>query len=268
MTFLRQDSIGGVLALTFDDVPRRNPIGDELRAELLEALETALTDASVRVVVFTGAGGVFSSGGDLASMPPPSLAAADARLADLRRLIELVAHSPKPTIAAVEGYAAGASCGLAAACDVVIASTTARFLLPFTRLGLVPDAGLLASLPARVGVAAAKRLLMIGDPITAEAAFAAGLADELVAEGEALIRATAVAVQLAGRAPQSIEAIKAAFSAGALDLAAALDFEAARQRDTYFSAQFAEGKSAFFDKRAPNFTDDKRTTERNTHGIA
>lgn len=268
MPLLLQRLDAGVLTLTLHDPERRNPVGDAMRAQLVSAFESAAADDSVRAVVLTGANGVFSSGGDLASMPPDGLAAADARLAELRHLVELVAHTPKPVLAAVEGAAAGASVGLAAACDLVVASASAKFLLPFSRLGLFPDAGLIATLAQRVGTARARRLLLGGDAVTAEVAAAIGLADEVVAEGEALARAQVLAARLASRSPQSIAAIKRAYATGAPSLADGLDLEAAVQGELYFSAEFAEGKAAFFERREPHFGGPAPRERKDHHGTA
>jgi enoyl-CoA hydratase/carnithine racemase len=268
MSLLLQHRDAGVLTLTLNDPDRRNPIGDAMRAQLVAALESSAADDTVRAIVITGADGVFSSGGDLASMPPDGIAAADARLAELRRLVELVAHTPKPVLAAVEGAAAGASVGIAASCDLVVASASAKFLLPFSRLGLFPDAGLIATLAQRVGTARARRLLLVGDAVTASTAAAIGLVDEVVAVGEALARARVLAMRLASRSPQSIAAVKRAYATGAPSLAEGLDLEAAAQRDLYFSADFAEGKAAFFERREPDFRGRVPRERKDHHGTA
>jgi enoyl-CoA hydratase/carnithine racemase len=206
------------------------------------------------VVVLTGADGAFSSGGDLSAMPPASRQASDDRMDRVGALVQLVARSTKPTIAAVEGPVAGISVGLAAACDVLIMAEGAKVLLPFSRLGLLPDGGLMGSLSRRIGPAAAKRVLLLGNPIGTAEALALGLADEAVPTGGALRRAVDTAVVLATRAPQSLAAIKDFFAAGRLEVDDALAAERRVQRELYFSQDFAEGKAAFFERREPQFT--------------
>lgn len=252
MGLVRTDLSAGILTITFDEPARRNPLSADMRAEIVDAL-SPLPDG-VRAVVFTGADGVFSAGGDLASMPPESPEVSDARMAAVADFIRLVSGLPVVTFAAVEKAAAGASVGLACACDVIVAGRSAQFLLPFTRLGIVPDVGLLSLLPARVGLARARRLMLAGDPVGAEAGAGFGLVDELVEDGRSLDAALTIASRMGARAPGPIRAIKEALSAGAPSLDEALAAEAAGQRELFFTADFLEGKTAFFEKRPPEFT--------------
>lgn len=252
MSLIRTELSDGILTITLDEPARRNPLSADMRAEIAAVLSPL--PAEVRAVVFTGADSVFSAGGDLASMPPESPEASDERMAAVADFIRLVAGLPVPTVAAVEKAAAGASVGLACACDVIVAGRSAQFLLPFTRLGIVPDGGLLALLPARIGLARARRLMIAGDPIRAEDGAAYGLVDHLVEDGAALGTAAEAAARLAARAPGSVRAIKQALAAGVPSLDEAFAAESAGQRALFFTADFREGKAAFFDKRAPEFT--------------
>lgn len=252
MSLIRTELAAGILTITLDEPARRNPLSADMRAEISAVLSPL--PAEVRAVVFTGADSVLSAGGDLASMPPESPEASDERMAAVADFIRLVAGLPVVTVAAVEKAAAGASVGLACACDVIVAGRSAQFLLPFTRLGIVPDGGLLALLPARVGLARARRLMIAGDPVRAEDGAAYGLVDHLVEDGAALSTAAEVAARLAARAPGSVRAIKQALSVGAPSLDEAFAAEAAGQRALFFTADFREGKAAFFDKRSPEFT--------------
>lgn len=252
MSLIRTELSAGILTITLDEPARRNPLSADMREEIAAVLFPL--PAEVRAVVFTGADSVFSAGGDLASMPPESPEASDERMAAVADFIRLVAGLPVPTVAAVEKAAAGASVGLACACDVIVAGRSAQFLLPFTRLGIVPDGGLLALLPARVGLARARRLMIAGDPIRAEDGAAFGLVDELVDDGAALGAAAEAAARLAARAPGSVRAIKQALAGGVPSLDEAFAAESAGQRALFFTADFREGKAAFFDKRTPEFT--------------
>lgn len=254
MALIEQVLQDGVLQLTLNDSGRRNPVSPDMREELIVALEAAASDQAVRVIVFTGAGGAFSSGGDLSAMPPESQDASDERMHRVHLLVRLVAGLAKPTIAAVEGPVAGVSAGLAAVCDFVVMADGSKFLFTFTRLGLVPDGGVMASLGHRIGRSAAKRVLLLGDPVGTETAVALGLADEATAKGGALDRALKLAGELAKRAPLSIAAIKSAFADGPVELEGVLDAELTGQRELYFSRDFAEGKAAFFERREPKFT--------------
>lgn len=244
----------GVLVVTLNDPARRNPLSTPMREQLIDVFAAAAADDAVRALVLTGADGAFSSGGDLSAMPPASREDSDERMDRVRTLVQLVAGSAKPTIAAIEGPAAGISVGLAAACDVVIMAEGAKVLFPFTRLGLLPDGGLMGSLSHRIGRSAAKRVLLLGNPVGTAEALALGLADEAAPAGAALHRALDTAVVLAGRAPQSLAAVKEFFAAGRLEVGDALAAEQRIQRELYFSQDFAEGKSAFFGRREPRFT--------------
>lgn len=244
----------GVLVVTLNDPARRNPLSTVMIEQLIAVLTAAAADDAVRALVLTGADGAFSSGGDLAAMPPASREASDDRMDLIRRLLTMISESAKPTVAAIEGPAAGISVGLAAVCDIVVMAEGARMLFPFTRLGLVPDGGLMSSLPHRIGRSAAKRVLLFGDPVGTDEALTLGLADEATPTGQSLDRALDLAAILAGRAPQSIAAIKQFFAAEKLDVDAALAAERRTQRELYFSSDFAEGKSAFFGQRVPRFS--------------
>jgi 2-(1,2-epoxy-1,2-dihydrophenyl)acetyl-CoA isomerase len=240
----------GVLVVTLNDPARRNPVSTPMIEQLITTLTAAAADDAVRALVLTGADGSFSSGGDLAAMPPVSREASDERMDLIRRLVGLISESAKPTFAAIEGPAVGISVGLAAVCDVVVMAEGARMLFPFTRLVLVPDGGLMSSLPRRIGWSAAKRVLLFGDPVGTDEALMLGLADEATPRWMAV----ELAGVLVGRAPRSLGAIKEFFAGDRLDIDAALDAERRTQRDLYFSNDFAEGKAAFFARRNPRFT--------------
>lgn len=241
--------------LTLNDPERRNPLSTEMREELIAAIQAVAGDPSIRALVLTGAGGSFSSGGDLGSMPPASAIAAVQRLERVRFLIELMGELPIPVLAAVEGPVAGVSVGLAAGCEVVVAAEGSTFLFPFARLGLIPDGGAFATVARRAGDAVARRIFLLAEPLTAEAALAVGLADRVVERGGALKAAMMVASELATRAPGSVAAIKAYYTDGFGELSRALETEAERQVERYFSAEFAEGKAAFLERRTPRFSD-------------
>lgn len=251
---VRVSRAGDVLVLTLDDPDRRNVLSRAMRQQLVIACRHAADPAGGhRSVVLTGAGGSFSSGGDLSDMPPASRDAATQRLAEIRELVELVATSHLPWVAAVEGPAAGVACGLAAACDHLVAARSARFLFPFSRLGLVPDGGALLTVAERIGSHRTRNLMLRGEPVGAEAGLALGLVDEVVEDNAALERALAVAADLAARAPGSVAAIKDFYSTGPHTLDSALSFEARRQVEQYFSAELVEGRAAFAERRAPRF---------------
>ena len=156
----------------------------------------------------------------------------------------------KPLVAAVEGWAAGGGFALAMACPTVVMARDARLVAGFTKIGLIPDMGLLATLPARVGIARTRRIVLGNRPIAAEAALAMGLADELAEPGGALEAAAALALEEAAGAPLPRLYVNE-FLARSVDTA--LDYERLVQPGLLSSADAAEGRAAFFEKRAPHY---------------
>lgn len=252
MSLITTNESGGILTVTLNEPDRRNPLSNEMRIEVMDAVSPL--PSTVRTILFTGAGGMFSAGGDLSTMPPGDIAAAEARLTIVGEFITLITRLPVPTIAAVESAVAGASVGLTSACDVVVAGRSTLFHFPFTRLGLLPDGGLLSVLPARVGLTRAKRILLAGAPVDATDALDCGLIDHLVDDGESLNASHAIANDLAQRAPQAVKAIKETLANGTPTLANALNSEFQVQPKLFYTADFREGKAAFFDKRTPRFS--------------
>ena len=155
------DDDAAVRTVTLNRPQKRNAIDIELRIALAEAIESADRDPGIRVVIVTGAGSVFCSGGDISTMHrmPPERALERIELA--QRVIRAIWNTPKPVLAAVEGSAYGAGTALAAACDRVVAARDATFATTFTNVGLAGDMGASVSLPARVGVARARQMLML-----------------------------------------------------------------------------------------------------------
>jgi enoyl-CoA hydratase/carnithine racemase len=262
MTGFQTDSISretrdDVAIFTLNAPERLNPLSDEMRAALLEALETAMADQGIRAIVLTGAGGNFTAGSDirqLAVSADPDPARSRRRLIPLHRLIELVAGGPKPVIAAVEGVAFGAGLSIAAACDFVVAGEGARFGAAFGKIGLTADCGLIWSLPQRVGRTLARDLLFTGRPVTAEEAHRIGIVDQLVPPGNALATALAKAGDYRDVAPLSIAAMKFAFAQGPAPLSEALALELQQQPMLSMTSDHAEGVAAFREKRPARFT--------------
>ena len=251
---VRIDRVGAVAVVTLEDPSRRNVLGAELRRRLRAALAELAADPTARAVVIAGAGDCFSGGGDLAAMPPSGPEEAAARMAEVAALVQELASMSKPVVAAVAGPAAGVAVGLVCCCDVVVAGEGARFLLPFTRLGLMPDGGLVHSLARRVGPSRARTLLLEAAPVDARTALSLGLADRVVADADVLGAAVARAAELATRAPLAVAAVKQGLREASESLEDALALERAHQPQLFGTADFLEGKQSFFTKRAPVFS--------------
>lgn len=248
------DDDGPVRTITLNRPQARNAIDIPLRLALAEAFALAAEDASVRAVVLTGAGSAFCSGGDISTMHRMDLSSASQRIQLAQNVIRAIWKFAKPVLAAVEGSAFGAGVALAAACDRVIAAADARFATAFLNIGLSGDMGTFFSLPARIGVARTRQLLLMGETISATRAYEWGLVDELAEKGAALTRAMTDAHLLAARPGAALSAIKHMLAtAPTLDRFEVLDQEADQQANLFDSNDFAEGTAAFRAKRAPRF---------------
>ena len=249
-SMLREEWDGATMVLTMDNPARRNALSLPLQTALLSALDRIEADPAIRAVVLTGAGGVFSSGGDIAGMDAADLGAGRRRLGIIHRVVRQLAKCPKPVIAAVEGWCAGGAIGVALCCDTIIAAADARFFVSFGRVGLVADLGMLHTLPLRVGHGRARQMLLYGETLDAAAAAAAGLADHVAPSGGALAAALARARVFADTAPLPVAAMKQYLARGLED---ALDWERDVQSSLFLSADHAEGRAAFLAKRPPVF---------------
>jgi enoyl-CoA hydratase/carnithine racemase len=206
---LRTDSADGVLTLTLDRPERRNAIDGELAAALREALEAAADDPGVRAVILTGAGRAFSAGGDLSRFErdwdPREFRHDSHRLTSLITLLERL---EKPTVAAINGPVTGAGTQLALVCDVRLAAASARFLYREGRLGIIPSHGGVTRLVKLIGLARARDVLLGGEGLTAEEAFAHGLVTAVVPDEELPAAARARVALMLERSPQAYAAAK------------------------------------------------------------
>ena len=256
-----QSSAGGVLTITLNRPSALNSLNRALMEHFREALAVAAADASVRALIITGAGRGFCAGADLveqADKPPVSRGQgiSDGMTSHFNPLARDLAAFPKPTVAAVNGVAAGGGVGLALACDIVLAARSATFIQVFApQLGLVPDMGCSWHLPRLVGDARARALALLGDKLPAERAAEWGLIWEAVDEADLMPQATALAERLAAGPTLGLvrtrEVLAAAFDN---HLPAQLDLERRTQFELGNNEDFAEGVRAFVQKRRPRFT--------------
>lgn len=203
---------GPLLILTLNDPERANPLSPKMAVALRVSLENAAVDPAIRAVILTGAGKHFSAGADLEALEQVADGGnAEANLADSRRLENLFAvlldHS-KLTIAAVSGAAIAGGCGLATACDFVVAEPRSRFCYTEVKIGFIP-ALVSTFLTRRVPGHVARRLLLDPEMLDGRQALALGLADELADEGQALNQAKALALSICRKAsPTALAATK------------------------------------------------------------
>ncbi|MFB7718280.1 MULTISPECIES: enoyl-CoA hydratase/isomerase family protein [unclassified Nocardia] len=239
--------------VTLNRPERRNAIDIGLRVALAEHLEQAMSDPSVRVIVLTGAGPGFCAGGDISTMERMPEEASRPRAQAAQRVVRAIWSGTKPVLAAVEGAAFGAGVSLAIACDRVVAAEDAVFSTAFTGVGLAGDMGIFASLPARVGWARAKQLMLLPQKLSGSAAFELGLVDSVVPAGTALQCALADAERIATVAPLALCELKASLGRWPADPVAMLDHEVDAQVRLFDTEDFAEGVAAFHERRAPQF---------------
>lgn len=246
---------GSVAILTLNNPEQYNALGGSLLSDLGEELDAALGDQAVRAIVLTGAGKGFCSGAQLGGNTFDAGEQIGSRMrGDLNPLLEKMRGSPKPIVVAVNGPAAGAGVGIALAGDIVIAARSARFILSFVRLGAALDAGTSLLLQRSIGVARARALALLGQPLTAEMAEQWGLIWKVVEDGALLNEALTIAQGLADGPPVSIGLIKSQIeSAWNSSFASTLDDEASSQSRAFLTEDLREGAAAFVQKRPPRF---------------
>lgn len=248
-----------IATLTLNRPERLNALGDTLRDDLYDAVTKSAADPNVGVLIITGAGRGFCSGGDVKSMSARDQGAAPApltdKLAPKRDLIVLAMRDcPKPIIAAVNGAAAGAGMNLALACDMRIASSAAKFSQAFVKRGLAPDWGGSWFLPRVVGTAKACELIFTGDSIDADEALRLGIVNAVVAPEALMAEAGKLARKIAAGPPVAIALSKRAiYHNEEVDLRAGLEFETFAQTLCRETEDSKEGVKAFMEKRAPVF---------------
>jgi enoyl-CoA hydratase/carnithine racemase len=254
---------GAILTITLNQPEKRNPISE---SAMIDALSAALTEAdadlSVHVVILTGAGTVFSAGGDLKAMKAgtglkASLPAQTRRnyRTGIQRLPTLFQALEVPVIAAINGPAIGAGCDLVCMCDIRIASDTATFASSFVKLGIVPGDGGAWLLPRVVGFARATELVLTGETIDAAEALACGLVSRVVPADQLIAAARSVAEKIAANPPHAVRMTKRLLREGQVStLAANLETSAAMQSLAHATRDNDEAIDAFLERRAPRFT--------------
>ena len=256
---LLYDEQDGIATLTLNRPERLNALGDTLREDLHHAVVRASADPNIRVIVLTGAGRGFCSGGDVKTMNENKERGRVSPLLDKvapsrDRTVLAMREAPKPVIAAVNGPAAGAGMNIALACDIRIASNTARFGETFVRRGLHVDWGGTYFLPRIVGMAKACELIFTGDIIDADEALALGIVSQVVAPQDLMPTVRELALKLAAGPPIAIRLAKRAlYHNQECDLQAALEYETYAQNICRETEDAREGIRAFVEKRAPRF---------------
>ena len=243
---------GRVLTLSFNRPERKNALTLAMYGALAEVIKAAEADNEVRVLVLTGVDGVFSSGNDLMDfMNEPEIHENH----PVVRFIETLRHCGKPVVAVVRGHAVGIGTTLLLHCDLVYASDDARLQLPFVNLGLCPEYASSYLVPRMIGQQKAAELFLLGEPFSGAEASTLGLITKSVPDNELDAYAKEKIAHLALQPPGAVRRTKALLRAATrVAVDASLSTEYAGFAAGLASGEFKESVSAFFEKRAPDFS--------------
>ena len=252
---VRQD--GAIAIVTLNYPEKRNAFSLKMRETLYAQLHRLMhDDPTCRAIVLTGAGNTFCAGGDISEMQTRKVLEYRQRNQLPLDIFRLMVEGPKAIVAAVEGFAFGAGLSLAAACDYVVTSSSARYASAFVKMGLLPDTGLYWSLSQRVGGGLARELMLSAREFNGAEAGQSGFANEVVEPGEALSAALEVAQRYAELPSVATAHLKAALASGIRTLDDAIETEVNLQPILRRSREHQEAVSAFMEKRKPVFVAD------------
>lgn len=249
----------GIATITLNRPEKLNAFTDDMQETWLEALEECRTNPEIRVIVMTGTGRAFTTGGDLdtfAASATQAPAAIKARVAEgIQRLPRKIAEIDKPVLAALNGLATGGGLDIALACDIRFAAQSSRFAETYVRMGLIPGVGGAYLLPRIVGMSKALEMFWTADWVSAEEAERVGLVNKVFPDAELMERTYAFARRIAEGAPLAVQLIKRVMRFGLdKDLATAHEIVAANLPIVRASEDHREAVSAFREKRTPRFT--------------
>ena len=256
------ESADGIARLTLNRPDKLNSFTEAMHTEVRHALDRIQSDPGHRVLVLGGAGRGFCAGQDLGDRAMQMQAG---RMPDLGQTVErfykplvlTLQNLRVPTVAAVNGIAAGAGASIALACDLVIAAESASFLQAFSKIGLIPDTGGTWFLPQRVGMARAMGLALLADKLPAARAAEWGLIWACVPDADFNAEVDRIARQLAqGPTKALVRTRQAMHTAPSHTLEQQLSMEAGFMRELGWSPDYAEGVAAFTEKRPAKFTGD------------
>lgn len=254
--FITYEVKDNIATITFNRPDSLNSLHPLLVEQTVSVLKQAEKDGDIRVVVLTGAGKAFCSGGDIQYMDQLTTVM-DKRsyIYSAGELVDTIMNLNKPVIAMVNGVAAGAGFNIALACDIIFVSEKAKFAQSFSKVGLVPDAGGTYNLPRIVGLHKAKELMFLADLISADEALALGIVNYVVSQDELRDATYKFAERLSQSAPISISFIKSAVNSSLeCTLKEVLDKEVSNQTICLQTEDCKEGLNAFKEKRAPKFS--------------
>jgi enoyl-CoA hydratase/carnithine racemase len=242
---------GSILEILLNRPEKKNALTGAMYTAVAEAFRHADKDASIRVVLLSGAGDTFTSGNDIKDFQDR---AAVNESTHTSSFLTALSSLTTPLVAAVNGAAIGVGTTMLAHADLVIAARTARFAMPFTSLGLVPEAASSLLFPRLVGHQRASALLLLGETLDAETACGWGLVNQVVAHGDLMSTARGIAAKLAALPAVAVRQTKNLIKNGRDDVPGRIEEELALFRDRLRSPEAAEAFAAFVEKRKPDFS--------------
>ncbi len=250
------DTKGGIATITLNAPESRNALTKKMKKSLFTVVREIATNDEIRAVIVTGAGPVFSAGGDLKMMKTRMDGTLEeSRYERLQRIgywADLFPRLEKPVIAAINGAAVGGGFSMVLSCDIRIAADDAKFGSVFILRGLVPDSGMTYYLPRAVGVSRALELMWTGDIIGAEEARSLGIVSRVVPRNELMKAANDLAARLVRQPPVAVELAKRLVYGSIVDdIARHIDWESYGQQMCWRTEDFRESTMAFLEKRTP-----------------
>jgi enoyl-CoA hydratase len=244
----------GIATVTINRPEAMNSLNNDVLNDLYDVFTQVAIDDSVKAIIVTGAGKAFVAGADIAAMHEMNSVMAHDLSSNGHRVMNLIESTPKPVIAAVNGFALGGGCELAMACDVRVASERAKFGQPEVSLGIIPGFGGTLRLPRLVGKGMAKLLIMTGDIIDAQEAHRIGLVEKVVAPEHLMEASTALAVRILSKAPLAVASAKSTIDvAYTMDMQEGSDLEIEAFAELFGTQDKMEGIGAFLEKRPAKF---------------
>ncbi len=242
---------GSVLEVLFNRPEKKNALTAAMYAAVVDAFRHADEDPAIRVVLLSGAGDTFTSGNDIKDFQSR---AATNEASHASPFLDALSSLAKPLVAAVNGAAIGVGTTMLAHADLGIAARSARFMMPFTALGLVPEAASSLLFPRLVGHQRASALLLLGDPMDAETAREWGFVNQVVPDADLIATARGIAARLAALPPEAVRQTKDLIKNGRGDVPGRIAQELVLFRDRLRYPEAAEAFQAFVEKRKPDFS--------------
>ncbi|QBR02790.1 enoyl-CoA hydratase-related protein [Paraburkholderia pallida] len=252
MQAIKAELLEGVLTVTMSRPDKKNALTNEMYGALADAVARANADDEIRALLFQADGDMFTAGNDIGEFAAQS-AGNGPQERHVERFLRELATATVPIVAAVQGKAVGVGTTMLLHCDYVLLSEDAQLITPFVNLALVPEAASSLLLPLRIGHVRAFDMFALGDPVSADAAVAWGLANRKTSAAELRAEARKVAEKIAARPAGSLTAMKRLMR-DAAQLVAQIDSERTVFADRLASAEAKEAFAAFAEKRKPDFT--------------